>query len=290
MNESYKQYLQEGQAAGLRYAIASPRRVQQGLIGSQLGGRTGSSLEFMDHRQYTPGDDLRWIDWNAFARSDKLSIKMYRDEVSPHVDILLDVSRSMNLGESAKAQALLALAGCFAQAAWNSGYSFTAWQIGSTCRKVQRGQEMPELWDGIDFKEQADSGEVLKGFPLNWRPRGIRIFLSDLFWFSDPRTALSVLADRASAIFLIQILAQADDEPPAYGNLRLVDSETGRMRELYLDETARQRYRDNLAKHQSNWNRAAHQFGAQMTTVIAETLVADWDLHALLEAEILRVK
>lgn len=290
MKDLYRQYLREGQTAGGRYAIASPRQIQRGLIGSQLGGRTGSSLEFMDHRHYTPGDDLRWIDWNAFARSDKLSVKMYRDEVSPHVEILLDVSRSMALEDTAKLHGVLALAGLFAQAACNSSYTFTAWQLGRTCEKVVRGQEPPLAWEGIEFDTNSDGGEVLKTRPPNWRPRGIRILLSDLLWMSDPRTALSVLADRASAVFLVQVLARADAQPPARGNLRLLDSETGLYREIYLDDTAQERYRNRLARHQTNWNRACHQFGAVMVTLIAEDVVSRWDMNELLGAEMLRIK
>ena len=105
MDKELRQYLFQGQNAGIRYGICVPRNVQRGLVGGHLGNRSGSSLEFMDHRQYIPGDDLRRIDWSAYARSDKLSIKLFRDEVSPHVDIIIDCSRSMALPDSEKKRA-----------------------------------------------------------------------------------------------------------------------------------------------------------------------------------------
>ena len=90
MNETYRQYLIDGERAGARYALTAPRNVPFGIAGSQMGKRPGSSLEFIDHREYQPGDDLRRIDWSGFARSDKLTVKLYRDEVSPHLDIVID--------------------------------------------------------------------------------------------------------------------------------------------------------------------------------------------------------
>ena len=73
MNESYRQYLIDGERAGAQYALTVPRNVPFGIAGSQMGKRPGSSLEFIDHREYQPGDDLRRIDWSGFARSDKFN-------------------------------------------------------------------------------------------------------------------------------------------------------------------------------------------------------------------------
>jgi len=85
----------DGERAGMRYALSVPHNAPFGTTGSQMANRPGSSLEFMDHREYQPGDDLRRIDWSAFARSDRLTVKLYREEVCPHLDVLIDGSRSM---------------------------------------------------------------------------------------------------------------------------------------------------------------------------------------------------
>ena len=83
MNNSYREFLLEGERVGMRYALAVPRTTSAALAGLQMGQRAGSSLEFKDHRDYQPGDDLRRIDWNAFARSDRLTVKLFREEISP---------------------------------------------------------------------------------------------------------------------------------------------------------------------------------------------------------------
>lgn len=273
----------------MRYRIGAPRNIQRGLVGSLLGNRSGSSLEFMDHREYVPGDDLRRIDWNAFARGNKLSIKLYRDEVHPHVDIIIDCSRSMALADSEKARATLGLAAIFAQAACNSDYTFAAWQVGRGCEKVAGGTDRPMLWDGIDFDSELGCCESFKLRMPAWQPKGIRILLSDLFWLGDPHETLSILGDRASAVFIVQVLAESDADPAQRGNVRLRDCETNRSKDIFVDAAAEKKYKQNLARHQHNWNRGCRQVGAVMTTVIAERIVARWELDELVMAEILKV-
>src|SRR5437016_8370065 len=121
MSDEMQEQLAEGERAGQRYALGLPRLLR-GQAGIAMGQRAGSSLEFRDYRGYEPGDDLRHVDWNAFARSDQLSVKLFREEVSPHLDVLIDGSKSMALAGSAKPRATLALAGFFAAAAANAGF------------------------------------------------------------------------------------------------------------------------------------------------------------------------
>src|SRR5437773_6848401 len=114
---SVADFLLEGRTAAQRFALAAPKQGPASRTGSALGARAGSSLEFRDYRGYEPGDDLRHVDWNAFARSDQLNVKLYREEVAPHLDVMIDGSRSMALAGSAKARATLALAGFLTAAA-----------------------------------------------------------------------------------------------------------------------------------------------------------------------------
>jgi len=289
MDETWRTYLMEGERAGLRYGLGTPRAVLRGLVGARLGSRFGSSLEFMDYRDYAPGDDLRRIDWSAFARSDKLSIKLYRDEVSPHVDIIIDCSRSMALPDTAKARAALGLAALFARAAANDGHTFAAWQVRDICRRIANGTERPILWDDIDFDSQEPCPAALRGQPPAVRSKSLRILISDLFWLGDPHDTLAVLAERASAVYVIQVLARADVNCPAPGNIRLRDCETGRTKDIFIDAVAAKRYRDNLARHQENWDRGCRRTGAALAAVIAEDVVEQWTLDNLVRAEILQV-
>src|SRR5262245_56058583 len=87
-----------------RYRIALVETNLRGVLGERIGRGTGSSLEFQDRRGYASGDDVRHLDWRAYARTDQLLVRVYREEILPRIDLLVDASRSMAIDES-KAQA-----------------------------------------------------------------------------------------------------------------------------------------------------------------------------------------
>ena len=289
MDEKLRSWIRQGQEIGARYALAMPRRVPLGLAGAQVGQRAGSSLEFKDHREYQPGDDLRRIDWSAYARSDKLTIKLYREEVNPHLELLIDGSASMNVPGSVKAEAALALAAALVSAADNSSYTHGAWLGQDGCHPIANGASSPLLWQGIEFTDTHPLDESVQKLPPAWRPHSIRVLISDLLWMADPTAVLQYMAQNAAVVVVLQVLGQGDVDPPQRGNLRLVDSETQQTQEVFVDATAQKRYRDALTRHQTNWNRAATQVGATMTTLVAEQLLEKWNLEELIAAEVLRV-
>ena len=106
MEPAIQQALRDGEKLGLRYALQIPQVAASGIVGSRLGRRAGSSVDFQDYREYQPGDDLRFIDWGIYARTDRLNIKLFREEVTPHLDLVLDGSRSMSLDAKPAASAL----------------------------------------------------------------------------------------------------------------------------------------------------------------------------------------
>lgn len=290
MSESLRKGLIEGEQAGMRYAICLPRQTLAASSGASLGQQVGSSLELKDYREYQPGDDLRHIDWGAYARSDQLSVKLYREEVCPHADILIDITRSMALTESVKDRATAGLAAFFAAAAGNTGFSHRAWMLGERVQPLPNGHMAPGHWTEMALTECASPAEGLLHGPPEWRLRGVRILVSDLLWECEPLPVVRQLADRASVVVVVQVLAQADVDPPEPGNYRLVDSETNEIREIYIDATVAQRYREGLARHQQNWSDACRQVGAVFSVVVAEEILEDWSLDDLVQSEVLAVK
>ncbi|MGA2069393.1 MAG: DUF58 domain-containing protein [Thermoguttaceae bacterium] len=289
MTVSIAPFLREGQEAGARYGLALPRRVPQGTAGAQMGRLAGESMEFMDHREYQPGDDLRRLDWSAYARSDKMIVKLYRQEVCPHLDLVLDGSSSMALEGTAKLRAAVGLAAALATAADNAAYTRRVYVTGAGCRPLPGGTEQPILWQVPPLESAENPAQSLRTLPPAWRPRGIRILISDLVWLGDPLEVLIGIGDRAAAVYVLQVLAAADVEPAAGGNVRLRDSETGQVEETHLDATAAARYRGRLQRHCENWHRAVRQSGGVLVQLVAERLVAGWDFSPLVEAGILTV-
>ena len=287
MREELRRHLEEGERRGARYVLDASRRTLQGAAGPRLGARSGSSLEFQDHREYQPGDDLRWVDWSAFARSDRLVVKRFHEEVFPHLDLVLDGSRSMALEGSAKARAALGLAALFAVAAENAGFSRAAWITREGCERVANGTEPPRAWDGIELDAVLGPPAAFRRLAPAFRPQGMRVLLSDLLFGDDPEPFVALLARGASSVVVVQVLARADRDPAVAGAVRLVDSETGEIEDVLLDDGAVRRYSETLGRHQEAWNRAARRAGARLVTLVAEDVAASWSLEELLETEIL---
>lgn len=286
MLASLRPYLAEGERAAMRYALGVPKQAPINLTGSTLGHRAGASLEFKDHRAYEPGDDLRHIDWDAYARTDQLTVKLFREEVTPHLDLILDGSKSMNTEGTKKGAAAVALTAFFATAATRAGYSHALWALTDACRPVPNGNRPPGLWDGLNFEHRGMPATTLPPF----RARGTRVLISDLLWLGEPLMTARPFGERAAVSVVVQLLAQEDAEPPEGKSLRLVDTETEEVREIYVDAIVGRRYREALARHQESWNLACRQVGATFVTVVAEELLARWNLDTLVAAEVLRVR
>lgn len=290
MSADYHQHLAEGERVGGGYKLVLPQRLPSGAAGSQTGKGIGSSLEFMDHRDYQPGDDLRRVDWNAYARTDKLTLKLYRDETVPHLDILLDASRSMSLPGSLKAEASVGLAAVFAAAARNGSQSHCLWLARDGCTRAANGNLAPTTWMDLGLEHGENPHKALAINPPSWRSGGMRLIISDLLWLGDPLQFLGHVAEGASAVYLVQVLSAQDIDPPELGNARLIDHETGLALDLLLDAGAKRRYSRRLARHQENWNRAARQVGAMMATIVAEELLPEWRLEDLVKRSMLVVE
>ncbi|HEY4414598.1 MAG TPA: DUF58 domain-containing protein [Verrucomicrobiae bacterium] len=272
MDAKLQQSLRDGEKLGARYALQIPQVTTSGLIGARAGRRAGSSIDFQDYREYQPGDDLRFIDWGIYARTDRLTVKLFREEVTPHLDLILDGSASMNLPDTAKAGAAAQLAAVLAAAAANAQCTQAVWLSGEGFQRLANDTLTPSAWDKLELTSKRSPAESLEILPPKLRRLGVRVFISDLLWPGEPAAVLRRLRDGAAALFVIQLIARDDVQPPEHGNLRVVDSETGEEREIYIDSSIAKQYVENLAQWQQSWSDACRQVGAHMTTIIAEDL------------------
>lgn len=285
--DSLRPYLLAGEQAGARYRFATLGRSPQGTAGTQLARSAGESMEFMEHRDYQPGDDLRRLNWSAYARSDRLVVKVFRQEVCPHFDLLIDGSRSMNLDGTRKMEAAVGLAAALASAAESSGYSRRVSMTRDGCQLIPGGSDRPGAWQQVRFDSELNPAESFRLQMPVFRPHGVRVLISDLLWLGNPMEILNPMTDRSAATLVIQVLAAIDANPEELGNHRLVDSETGENLDLFIDRSGLERYLANLNRHQQAWRTACRQTGAIFITFIAEDLCRDWDLSELVQAEVL---
>lgn len=289
MNQEFRDWLKTGEQMGSRYRLAVPPRLPIGSGGTALGRRAGRSLEFLDYRAYQPGDDLRHLDWNAFARSDRLTVKMFREEVNPHLDLLLDGSASMSLPGSRKAEATLGLAALLSRSAGNAGFTWRSWQAADGVHPIPNGHTPPINWEGLDFSWRTGMEASFRRLPPAWKPRGIRIVVSDLLWPGDPSAALWPITSGSAMTVVIQMISSIDRDGPPIGALRLLDSETGEQREVLVEGGAIARYREAFTRHQQAWEEACRRQRAVFLPMTAEEFLQNWDLRGLLAQEILRI-
>ncbi len=288
MTSRLREAIAQGERVGVGYQLVAPRTIVSGVGGSRVSRRAGGSLEFRDHRDYHPGDDLRHVDWNVVARGDRLIVKQFHEEVSPVVDLIVDGSRSMALDGTRKAEATLAVASLLATAARNAGFPYALSVARERLQPIIRGTMRATEWGEIAFDFAGTPAAALAAAGGALRPLGMRILISDLLWEGDPRVVLSALAQNASALVVVQVLAESEETPDLRGGWRLVDVESGEWREIVYDVAASGRYRDALARHRALWNDAARHVKAIVVCGIAERISEQPVFDELASAEILR--
>ncbi|HTP02668.1 MAG TPA: DUF58 domain-containing protein [Anaerolineales bacterium] len=232
-------------------------RVRTGAIkGDRRSSRRGSSVEFADYRDYTPGDDLRRLDWNIYARLERPFIKMFEEEEDLAVYILLDGSRSMDWGEGEQHKFLYALRLCagLGAIALASGdaLSFALLQSGGIRAGFgpMRGEaslsRMFDVLEGLQPGGSTQLNESLHQFAVTPRRPGLVILISDLLSADQPELGLRPLLARGSEAAILHLLSPDELDPPLSGDLQLVDVETGAQQVVSLDGRLRTLYQDRV--------------------------------------------
>ncbi len=223
-----KNALRASQAWKLASVPVQPRS----KAGEHLGRGTGSSLEFQDRRMYSAGDDVRHLDWRAYARTGDLTVKVYREELLPRLDLLLDTSASMTVGEG-KGQLALDLAVLFASIARRQGFSVRVIPVGDEPTRLDIEQLQGV---GIHFNGRRPLDETLGGAREFMRPGTLRVLISDFLSRHDAASLVRSLALRAGGLILFQVLSHEDAHPVVGSALRMEDAETGALRDVVLDQ------------------------------------------------------
>ncbi len=274
MNELTKAF-QLGIEAGSRYALLIPREAGSQGSGSRLGSRSGQSMDFRDYRDYEPGDDLRTVDWSAYARSDRLSVKLFHEEVSPHLDLVLDNSRSMAISHSAKLQAAAALAAMLVTAADNARFSMAVWRCHEDrLEKLHEDPFRPLEWRSLVYDGETSIDEVLRLAPPKFRRRGIRLLLSDLMWPGTPELLLQRLLDGSALGIVVRLVASRDIHPAEQGFVEVIDSESGDRLDVFFDGQAKRIYDDAYSEHERVWREACRKYAVPFVTINAEDFIA----------------
>lgn len=263
----------QARARGWARVLKLPFRQQRwrGHAGEFMGAGVGSSLDFQDHRVYLPGDDPRQINWQAYARTGTYTMKLYREEVRPLVDLVLDVSDSM-FAFPAKEQRSLELLAYVVEASLQTGATLRCFAVrGQDHVLMQNDAVLAGRWprelDRLPMNSPADA-PALARIPL--RAGAMRVFISDLLFPAEPESLLGALSGRNGRGIVFCPYAQEEAAPDWSGNYEFVDAETQQPHEHRVELDLLDRYSQAYARHFDLWKGAALKHGIALSRVAAE--------------------
>lgn len=256
-------------------------RPMDGLFGGNRRAKSyGSSVEFADYREYTEGDDLRRIDWNLYARFEKMFLKLFVDEKQLHHRIYLDCSSSMDWGRENKSHLALKMAAAlgFLSVQAMDRVSYYALK-GDKCEQLYGrifGRDaFYRAADGLNelrFKGECDLGKAILSQEDPGKNDGLSIIISDFMTESDWKSAVDYLVHRKREVYLIQILARDEITPALAGRVFMLDSESmdeddERNERHEITRSAMKAYEEAFLYHQNELRQFCDSRGVGFLTV-----------------------
>jgi uncharacterized protein (DUF58 family) len=217
-----------------RMRLNPTRRLTNRSRGEHLSRKGGASTEFVDYRDYSPGDDVRYIDWNIFSRLNRPYMKQFRHEEEMHVVVIIDASSSMVYdGKLERAKQLAAALAVMGLMNLERVSVYACHRKGDALQFVSGITGRISIRRLFEFLENIETGgdfaidEAVESVLRQHTGRGIAILLSDFFTFGGMERSLNFLFSAGLEVFGIQILAPAEISPDVTGDLRFVDCENG---------------------------------------------------------------
>ncbi len=289
------------------------------LVGERRSKQRGRSVEFADYREYTPGDDLRFIDWNVFARLDRLFIKMFLEEQDLALHLAIDDSPSMEAGTPSKAlfAQRLAMALAYLGLVNRNRVSISVFGAAPLRRlpeirgrhNVQRAARF--LMDEVRPTEAHSGGppsfnDALRTIALTRRGKGVMIVLSDFLVREGYEPGLNALgaglgreagAGESFDTWCVQVLSPGEVDPAlegsgaevgVVGDVRLTDIESGDSREVTVTAALLRKYKSNLERYLADLSSFCASRGMSHLLVRSDTDVEDVVLNTLRRRGLLR--
>jgi uncharacterized protein (DUF58 family) len=223
------------------------------MRGERLTKRRGESVEFADYRSYVVGDDLRFLDWNIFARLERLFIKLFLQEEDLHVSLLIDVSKSMDWGDPHKGLYARRIAAAVAYIGLVNFDRVSLYAYSSGLNHELAGLrgrrwmfKAVEFLTGLPYGGHSDFSETGRRFAVRHPQPGIVLVLSDFFDKGSYEAGFRFLLGRRYDVYAVQILSPEEVEPGLVGDLRLTDVEDNDVAEVTISRALLNRYKQNL--------------------------------------------
>lgn len=249
-----------------------------GMFGGNHQSKTfGSSCEFADYRDYMSGDDITKIDWNAYARFDKLYLKLYLDERQLHTRIYIDASRSMGYGKSKKDEQALKIAATLAYLAVNEMDKVSVYVIrDGRAEEVISGMISKDAYfnsigklNEITFEGDSFISQAILPSTVGYGD-GLSVIISDFLTDNDYFDAIDHLVGKKRDVFCIQVLTDEEINPKVRGKMHFYDSEdTNKYYRKNINKDIIRAYREAVKYVTGNLRDHCHSRGANYMLVSA---------------------
>lgn len=271
----------EAKAATGVLRLPFQNQIWKGQTGDFAGGGVGSSLDFQDHRAYAPGDDPRHINWQAYARTGHYSMKLYREEVRPLIDLVFDVSDSMFFEEE-KRRRSLELFYFVIHAVQRAGASLaTSIVKGDHHRRIREEGLLSHAWlEEAEALPPTGSAAPPDLQPLRLRGQSMRILISDLLFNGAPDHTLLRLSERKGRGMILCPFVDSESSPDWSGNYEFVDAESSTRHPHRVDSPLLKRYIAAYHRHFELWKEKSRKFD-----VLLAKVPGDLDFLEALRAE-----
>ncbi len=223
------------------------------MKGERRSKRRGESVEFADYRNYVVGDDLRFLDWNIYARLEKLLLKLFLEEEDLNVTILLDVSGSMDWGKPNKGMYVKRVAAALAYIGLVRydrvsiyGYSGTLTHEMRGVRGRRLAAQLMQFLRDMPLEGASDFTAVAKRFAVRYTGKGVVVVLSDFLDKTGYADGLRYLLSRDLDLYVIQVLSPEEINPELAGDLKLLDVEDDDTAEVTISKPLLDKYKANL--------------------------------------------
>ncbi len=218
--------------------------------------KIGSGIEFADHRKYSMGDDFRYIDWNVYGRIDKLLLRLFEEEEDLHIYILIDASKSMQIGEPLKLHYAMQMAAALTYIGLANLDRVGIVPFSDALHPhlpVARGKS--RIFKVFDFLSQIEAGghtslqTIADSFVHRYKRKGLAIVISDFYDPDGFEEGINSLRYNGFEPFVLQIYDQREVNPNFHGDLTLVDCETGEAKEITVSKSLLDAYKREHDKY-----------------------------------------
>ena len=263
----------------LEYLSLVSRRVFRGQILAQRRTmQLGGGIEFADHREYTPGDDFRYLDWNVYARHGELLLKRFQEEEDLHVYFLIDCSKSMAFGTPVKFDLARQVAAALAYIALAdldrvAVVAFAGEIIADfpLTRGKARILSLLKFLEGLTTQGAAtDLARTVTGFVHRTQRRGLVVVISDLFDPGGFARGLDLLRHHRYEPHIIQLYDRREAEPDIKGDVELFDVETAAVRKVTITERNLRQYRQVFERFEESLQRYCNSYGLSCIRTTAD--------------------